>query len=72
MGVGGQRRPGCFTPIELVRNGQEPGWALGLVWTTAGNLAATGIRSPDRPARSESLFRRRYRSPLLCIICLKT
>ena len=33
----------------------------GPVWTSAENLASTGIRSPDRPARSQSL----YRLPLL-------
>jgi hypothetical protein len=27
------------------------------------NLAPTGIRSPDRPARSESLYRMRYPGP---------
>ena len=31
--------------------------------TGAENLAPTGIRSPDRPARSESLYRLRYPSP---------
>jgi hypothetical protein len=30
------------------------------VWTGAENLATTGIRSPDRPARSQSLYRQRY------------
>jgi hypothetical protein len=29
-------------------------------WTRAENLAPTGIRSPDRPARSESLYRLGY------------
>ena len=29
----------------------------------AGNLAATGIRSPDRRARSQSLYRLRYPGP---------
>jgi len=61
-GVGGQRHvPAAVTPgkdsIPLV---QEAGWAPGPVWTGAENLAPTGIRSPDRPARSESLYRRRY------------
>jgi hypothetical protein len=42
---------------------QEAGWALGLVWTGAENLASTGIRSPYRPARSESLYRLSYRGP---------
>jgi hypothetical protein len=31
--------------------------------TGAKNLAATGIRSPDRPARSESLYRLNYPGP---------
>ena len=39
---------------------QEAGWAPGPVWTGAENLAPTGIRSPDRPARSQSLYRLRY------------
>jgi hypothetical protein len=29
-------------------------------WTGAENLASTGIRSPDRPVRSESLYRLIY------------
>jgi hypothetical protein len=36
-------------PVLIV---QEAGWAPGPVWTCAKNLAPTGIRSPDRPARS--------------------
>ena len=44
-------------PVPIV---QEAGWAPGLVWTGAENLAPTGIRSPDRPARSQSLYRLRY------------
>jgi hypothetical protein len=35
-----------------IRIGQEAGWAPGPVWTCAENLDPTGIRSPDRPARS--------------------
>ena len=42
---------------------QEAGWAPGPVWTDAENLAPTGIRSPDRPARSESLYRLSYQGP---------
>jgi hypothetical protein len=38
---------------------QEAGWAPGPVWTCVKNLASTGIRSPDRPARSQSLYRLR-------------
>jgi hypothetical protein len=37
--------------------------ALGPVWTAAENLAPTGIRSPDRPTSSESLYRLSYRGP---------
>jgi len=40
-------------PVPIL---QETGWAPGSVWTSAENLAATGIRSPDRPARSQSLY----------------
>jgi hypothetical protein len=36
------------------------GWAPGSVWIGAENFAATGIRSPDRPARSQSLYRLSY------------
>ena len=47
-----------FTPgKDPVRIVQEAGWAPGPVWTGAENLAPTGIRSPARPARSESLYR---------------
>ena len=40
-------------PVPIV---QEAGWASGPVWTGAENLASTGIRSPDRPARGESVY----------------
>jgi len=64
MGVGGQRNvPAAFTPrkdpVPIV---QEAAWAPGSVWTGVENLASTGIRSPDRKARSESL-RLSYRGP---------
>ena len=36
-------------PLPIV---QEAGWAPGTVWTGAENHVQTGIRSPDRPARS--------------------
>jgi hypothetical protein len=44
-------------PVPIV---QEAGWAPGPVCTGAENLAPTGIRSPDRPARSRSLYRQSY------------
>jgi hypothetical protein len=64
MRVGGQRhapaallqeRPGTHSIGDWV--GPRP------VWTGAENLAPTGIRSPDRPARSESLYRLSYPGP---------
>jgi hypothetical protein len=59
-------RPGRFTPVERdpVPIVQEAGWAPGPVWTAVENLAPTGIRSPDRPARSESQYRLSYPGPL--------
>ena len=48
--------PGKY-PVPIV---QEPGWAPGRVWIGAENLAPTGIRSPDRPGRSQSLYRLSY------------
>jgi hypothetical protein len=35
----------------------------GPVWTGKENLAPAGIQSPDRPARSESLYRLSYPGP---------
>ena len=59
-------RPGRFTPgkdpVPIV---QKAGWATGPVWTGAENLASIEIRSPDRPASSESLYRLSYPGPCL-------
>ena len=62
MGVGGQHHvPDAFTtgkdPVPIV---QDAKWAPGPVWTGAENLASTDIQFPDRPARSESLYRLSY------------
>jgi len=38
---------------------QEAGWASGLIWTGAENIAQNGIRYPDLPARRQSLCRLR-------------
>ena len=38
----------------------KAGWATGPIWTSAENLALTGIQSTDGPARKESLYRLRY------------
>ena len=43
-------------PVPIV---QEAGWAPGPVFRGEENLAPTGIRSPDCPARSQSLYRLR-------------
>ena len=65
-GVWSAPRPDRFTPrkdpVPIV---QEAGWTPGPVWTGAENLAPTGIRSPDRPACSESLYRLSYPGPRL-------
>jgi len=68
MELGGQRHapaalPPGKDPVPIV---QEAGWAPGPVSTDAENLDPTGIRSPDRPARSKSLYRLSYPSPLCC------
>jgi hypothetical protein len=59
---GSVSRPGRFLPPgkDPVHIVQEAGWAPGSVWTGVENFAHTGIRSPDRPARSQSLYRLRY------------
>jgi len=60
------------TPRPLFTPGKDPvlivqkaGWASGPVLTGAENLAPppTGIRCPDRPARSQSLYRLIYLPP---------
>ena len=51
-------------PVPVV---QEAGWAPVPVWTGSENLVPTGIRSPDRPARSESLYRLSYPGSLIGI-----
>jgi hypothetical protein len=53
----GRSLPPGKTPVPIV---QEAVWAPGLVWTGAENLAPTGIRSPDRPTRNQSLYRLSY------------
>jgi hypothetical protein len=45
-------RGGDPIPLE-----QDVEWSRGPVWTGAENFALTGIRSPDRPARSEPRLR---------------
>ena len=47
--------PGKY-PVPIV---QEAGWAPGPVWTDGKSLH-TGIRSPEGPAHSQSLYRLSY------------
>ena len=62
-GVSVTPRP-LFTPGKVpVFIVQESEWAPGLVWTGVENLAPTGIWSPDRPARNQSLCRLNYPGP---------
>ena len=70
MGVGDQRyAPAAFTPGKYpVLIVQEAWWAPGLVWIGAENLAPTGIRSPDLPACSYSLYRLSYPGPRLLVL----
>ena len=58
MGVGGQRHAPAALPPGKTRYPlyRRP------VWTGVENLAPTGIPSPDRLARSESLYRLHYPS----------
>ena len=63
-GVSVTPRP-LFTPgKDPILIAQEAGLDPGPVWTGAENLAPTGIRSPDRPVRSQSLYRLSYPGPL--------
>jgi len=48
-------------PVPIV---QEAGWDPGPVWTGEENLVPTGIRSPDRPARSSVAIRTELPGPL--------
>jgi len=56
MGLGGLL-PVLFAPgnnpVLIV---QGAGWAAEPVWTGAENLSQSGIRSPDRPVRSQCLY----------------
>jgi hypothetical protein len=65
------------TPRPLYTRGKEPvpivqdaGWAPGPVWTGTENLVLTRIRSPDHPARSQSICRSRY--PALSLYVTRT
>ena len=51
-------------PVPIVK---EAGWSPGPVRIGTENLAPTGIRSPDRPARRQSVFLLSYRDHSLGI-----
>ena len=52
--------PRTRKPVPIV---QEAGWARRSARTGVEDLDPSGIRSPNRPARSESLYRLRYPGP---------
>jgi hypothetical protein len=61
-------RPLYLREIDPAPIAQEVRWAPGSVGKGAGSLAPpTGIRSPDCPACSESLYRLSYPGPLYTI-----
>jgi hypothetical protein len=67
-----------FTPRQFFTSGKDPvpivqkaGWDPGPVWTGAENLALTVIRSPDRPARSQSLYKAKLPGPPDSLIKVK-
>ena len=72
MGVGGQRHAPTALPSEkrpgTHRIGGRVGQRAGL--NGCGKSRPTGIRFPDRPARSESLYQLSYPSPHAR--CIKT
>jgi hypothetical protein len=56
-------RPVRFTPgRNPVPTTYEAGWAQRTFWSCAVNLAHAGIRFPDRPPSSFSLYRLSYPS----------
>ena len=61
--------PREWNPLPII---QEAGWAAGPIWTGAGHLAPIGSRSPDRPARSEPLYRLRHPGLRQCTVRLDT
>jgi hypothetical protein len=68
--AGGQRHSLATLPMGKRPGTQQQGagCAPGPVWAGAENNAAIGIRSPDRPACSESLCRLRNPGPLARLI----
>ena len=71
--MGSQRHaPAALYPREKPGTHCTGGWVgPGPVWTGAENLAPTGIRFLDRPARSQSLHRARYPAHATQILVIK-
>ena len=74
-GEGSASRPSRSLPPEkirypLYRRLVGPQGRYGQVWKISA-LPTTGIRSPDRPARSQSLYRLSYPIPISCHIVPK-
>ena len=69
-GEGSESRPVRSLPPgkDSVPIVQEAGWAPGPVWTGAENLAPTGIRSPDLPAHSQSLYQLSYPAHVYVVV----
>jgi hypothetical protein len=57
-------RPLYYRERDPVPTVYEAGWATGLVWKGAENLAPAGIGFPDRPARRQSLYLLSYPNPV--------
>ena len=67
--MGGEHHAQGPLPLQErdpVSNVRKAGRAPGPVCKTAENLAPTGIRSPDRPARSQSLYIILHYYSILC------
>ena len=64
--VHGQRHAPTLLPPERPGTHCVGGWVGPIsVWVGAENFAPIGIRSPDRSARSQSLYRLRYPCPIV-------
>jgi hypothetical protein len=63
-------RPHFAPGKDPARTVQEAGWAPGPVWTGEEYLAPTGIRSPDRPVRSQSLYRLSYPAHIIIVVII--
>jgi hypothetical protein len=67
MRVAGQRQAPAALPL-----GKRPGTHYTGGWMGVERLVFTGIRSQDRPVRSESLYRLRYAGSDTFIVCRVT